>query len=195
MAKVLKRCDYPGCDNLETRMGTLCQGHYVQLKRHGELKPLRKTTKTKTFEQQVAEYEAKYGGREPVVLEKCSVEFCDRQAEVAKQMVCKAHYQQQWHGVEYTPIRYTSERQPADSKVRKCNTCCRIKSKDSFYTRVNGKPQPECKVCGKFRARMNYLILSERLDEARAVQASWVAYAEVENKDWASRPHKLNERI
>lgn len=192
--KEYERCSYPECDNIGNRK-TLCQGHYVMLKRNGELRPLRKTTRTKTFEQQIEEYKASLTRKPPAVLGKCRLDFCERQAKIVKDNLCKAHYQQQYRGVEFSQIRSTSERQGAETPVRKCNTCCRLKSKTEFYDRTNGRPQPECKHCVKMRARLNFLIAANRLDEARSVQASWVAYASQNNKEWATTPKKLTERI
>lgn len=184
----MKICRGPECGRPVTALG-LCATHYLMQRRTGELKPIRKQKNSVSDEELRAEKAAKKLGRPRIEMGMCEGPECDREAKVVTpQPLCSAHYNQQNAGKPLTPIKRKSPRQEADAPQRRCSVCQRIKDTDDFHTRTNGKPQSECKVCVKYRARLNFLKRTDQHDRAGVVQAVWTAYVRVVNTGWVHDP-------
>lgn len=94
------------------------------------------------------------------VTQVCSLSYCDREAlgpaKNTKEIVCRAHYNQDWAGKEFSPIR-VYQKKHMDQTGRVCTTCDEYKGWDEFYTRSNRQrnKQAECKACMVARVKRN----------------------------------------
>ena len=83
---------------------------------------------------------------------KCHLSYCDRESTVmartAKVKVCASHYNQDWAGKPFTPLR-VNKHLHRDDNGRVCTQCEEYKEWSEFYDRSpkgTGKQQ-RCKVC------------------------------------------------
>lgn len=97
----------------------------------------------------------------------CEVNGCTRdalcKAKNARIMVCGTHYNQDWAGKPFSPIR-TYMRVIKTNHGKQCSTCELLKPWSEFYYRTGGQSfQNECKTCMGERSRRN---LARRTNES-----------------------------
>lgn len=88
-----------------------------------------------------------------VATQECSLDFCHRKAEVKAKnagiKVCRGHYQQDYLGINFKPIR-EHRMLRKDAKGRVCTECKEYKTYDNYYKRWNGTAteyHATCKKC------------------------------------------------
>jgi hypothetical protein len=83
-------------------------------------------------------------------VETCAVGFCDRPAKVKARSagikVCSSHYQQDWQGKPFSPLR-AKKVIPTGEHGRTCTACDEYKSYSEFYLNSNGLYRSKCKDC------------------------------------------------
>ena len=148
-----KICSFEGCDRVRIAKG-LCRGHYTQLNRGWELKPLgepRKkevmlcsfegcSRKTQAFGLCDAHYRQKKRGiplrsihkvTKSIQPEECSFSECGR--VVLSKELCKTHYEQSRRGLELKPIGPYRDRGATYKKCPSCGTEFKVTRKSRKF--------------------------------------------------------------
>lgn len=167
----------------------VCRSHKAMLNRTGELKPLRRQKNSVDDGELVEQKEEAIrnkGGRPSKVSGKCSLDFCDRDAQLASpMMLCKAHWMQQHMGRPYSPLRQYMPPQDSSEETRVCSVCRRTKNTQrDFHLRSKGAVASECKFCAGKRSRITQLFREDRVAEAEALIGAWEAYVGENRNGW-----------